>query len=301
MQTLRFGARGQEVINLQEALNYQLPAAAPSLKADGIFGEKTQARLKQYQTLRGLAADGIAGPKTHGAIYNFVQNRLHMIVAPPRSSTRRFAVGDGDQPGEPVLPPIPRLVLPFPDPFRPPTPPLFIPVPKLTLGGLSTEFELSAGVQRTIARNIGTNSPDNSVSVFSDVTFSFWRRPIGKHVELSFGPGAWLQHDVSPDPKTTFRVGVAAKAELKDVLKIGPLDLFKLIVEHKTATNVEGPIELTSELEVGINPTVEMRVAGHKVEFGPKFSKFFEVGLGRHGFELKSGTTVSAGTVTVFF
>jgi hypothetical protein len=137
------------------------------------------------------------------------------------------------------------LTLPFPDPFRPPPPPLFIPLPKLTLGGTSTEFELSAGVQRTIARSLTGNSPDNSTSLFSDVGFSFWRRPIGKHVELAFGPGAWLERVVSPDPKTTFRVGVFAKAELKDVLKIGPLDLFKLIIEHKTAINVSGPIELT--------------------------------------------------------
>ena len=72
MNTLGIGSRGQEVINLQEALNYQLPAASPALGVDGIFGPKTQARLRAFQSVRGLAVNGIAGPKSHRALYSFV-------------------------------------------------------------------------------------------------------------------------------------------------------------------------------------------------------------------------------------
>jgi hypothetical protein len=191
--------------------------------------------------------------------------------------------------------------LPFPTPFRPPPPNIF-PLPPLTLGGgQSTNFELSAGLERKIGKNLSNNTPDRSVSVFTDVTFTIWRRPIGKFVELKFGPGAFLEREVGADPKTSVRVGMFVSAELKDVVKIGPLDLFKLIAEHKTTTTVTGPIELTSEVEVGINPTVEVNVFGTQIEFGPKVSKYFEIGLGKDGFHLKSGATLTAGTVTVFF
>jgi len=300
MNTLSIGSRGQEVINLQEALNYQLPGASPALVVDGVFGPKTQARLRAFQSVRALAVDGIAGPKSHRALYSFVRSRLHLIVPPARGSGRAFSLRDGDIPGtDPILPPIPKLTLPFPDPFRRPPPPL-LPLPQLTLG-TTTEFELSAGVERTFARSLTANSAEKTTSIFSDVSFSIWRRPIGRHFEMAFGPGAFFEREVGADPKSSFRVGVFAKAELKDVLTIGPLDLFKVIIEHKTVTTVTGPVELTSDLEVGINPTVETTVFGTKIEFGPKFSKFFEVGIGRDGFTVKSGTTVTAGTLTVFF
>ena len=71
----------------------------------------------------------------------------------------------------------------------------------------------------------------------------------------------------------------------------------RLVEVLGTEATVTGPVELTSDLEVGINPTVETTVLGTKIEFGPKFSKFFEVGIGREGFTVKSGTTVTAGTV----
>jgi peptidoglycan hydrolase-like protein with peptidoglycan-binding domain len=305
MDLLKTGARGQEVINLQEALNYHLPLALPPLEVDGKFGNLTLGRVKQFQKLRGLKDDGIVGPLTHGALYFFIENFIHMIVPPARGDAVRgrtsgLQFGDSPTPFGPVLPPFPRLELPFPTPFRPPPPPIF-PLPKLTLQGESTQFELSAGVERTIARSLTNNTQDNNVSIFSDVNFSLWRRPIGKHLEMSFGLGAFFERELRPDPNTTLRIGVFAKAELKDVVKIGPLDLFKLIVEHKTVTTATGPIELNSDIEVGINPTVEVNVLGTKVEFGPKFSKFFEVGIGKGGFNLKSGSAITAGTVTVFF
>ncbi len=303
MGLLSEGSRGQEVINLQEALNYQLPEALPRLAVDRIFGPKTKARTKEFQTIRGLAADGIVGPKTSAALYNFVQSRMHIIVPPARSielGTRRSLNGVGDSPTDPILPPIPKLTLPFPTPFRPPPPNIF-PLPPLTLGGGSTNFELAAGLQRTIGKSLTNNTRENTVSVFTDVSFTIWRRPIGKFVELKAGPGVFLERELRPDEKSTVRVGMLVTAELKDVVKIGPLDLFKLIVEHKTTTTATGPIELSSELEVGFNPTVEVNIFGNKIEFGPKISKYFEIGIGKEGFNLKSGSTLTAGTLTFFF
>ena len=52
---LRKGTRGTEVKQLQEFLE---------ISADGIFGAGTEAVVKKWQTLNGLFADGIVGPKT---------------------------------------------------------------------------------------------------------------------------------------------------------------------------------------------------------------------------------------------
>lgn len=61
MTTVRNGSRGAEVKTLQEALN---KAGDYGLKADGIFGAKTEAAVRDYQRRNGLTIDGIAGAKT---------------------------------------------------------------------------------------------------------------------------------------------------------------------------------------------------------------------------------------------
>ena len=54
-ETVRLGSRGPTVVKLQETLG---------LTADGIFGKGTEAKLRGWQSLRGLTPDGIAGPNT---------------------------------------------------------------------------------------------------------------------------------------------------------------------------------------------------------------------------------------------
>ena len=63
--TIRPGDRGEYVENLQivlAALGYQ-PGTA-----DGIFGARTEAALRAFQTDAGLAADGLAGSRTKAAL-----------------------------------------------------------------------------------------------------------------------------------------------------------------------------------------------------------------------------------------
>lgn len=65
--TLRRGSRGDDVKKLQETLNalgYDCGAA------DGIFGVKTEAAVRKFQQVNGLAADGIAGKNTLTLLYN---------------------------------------------------------------------------------------------------------------------------------------------------------------------------------------------------------------------------------------
>ena len=60
-ETVRLGSRGPTVVKLQETLG---------LTADGIFGKGTEAKLKGWQSLRGLTPDGIAGPNTLKILFN---------------------------------------------------------------------------------------------------------------------------------------------------------------------------------------------------------------------------------------
>ena len=58
--TLSQGARGQEVIKLQQALKDK----GYNVTIDGIYGAKTREAVIQFQKDNGLTVDGIAGEKT---------------------------------------------------------------------------------------------------------------------------------------------------------------------------------------------------------------------------------------------
>jgi len=62
--------RGEDVRALQEQLN---GLGFPCGKADGIFGPKTCAGVKAFQSAHNLEVDGIVGPKTRGALQSLAQ------------------------------------------------------------------------------------------------------------------------------------------------------------------------------------------------------------------------------------
>lgn len=67
---LRTGETGQNVRSLQQNLHrlgYTTQAGAP-LSIDGIFGQDTEHAVRAFQRDHGLKEDGIAGPRTMGAI-----------------------------------------------------------------------------------------------------------------------------------------------------------------------------------------------------------------------------------------
>lgn len=64
MPTLRKRSRGDAVVTLQ----LHLRQAGYALEPDGIFGDQTEMALCSYQASQGLAADGVAGPKTWAAL-----------------------------------------------------------------------------------------------------------------------------------------------------------------------------------------------------------------------------------------
>lgn len=62
---LTYGSQGEEVRKLQNALN----SSGYGLAVDGIYGSKTQAAVRDYQSKNGLSVDGIAGTQTQGKLY----------------------------------------------------------------------------------------------------------------------------------------------------------------------------------------------------------------------------------------
>jgi len=67
---LRVGSTGSEVEELQQFLidqGYDLGSAG----ADGIFGSKTRAAVRQFQSDQGITIDGVVGPVTQGKIDTF--------------------------------------------------------------------------------------------------------------------------------------------------------------------------------------------------------------------------------------
>lgn len=61
--TMRNGDHGDHVRQLQALLNRDYPAYS-NLDADGAFGPKTEAVIREFQRRAGLPVNGVAGPET---------------------------------------------------------------------------------------------------------------------------------------------------------------------------------------------------------------------------------------------
>lgn len=73
MKTLRKGDRGNEVKELQTALN----GAGCNLDVDGSFGDLTETAVIAFQTFRGLQIDGVVGSETWVALSKPTNNQLY--------------------------------------------------------------------------------------------------------------------------------------------------------------------------------------------------------------------------------
>ncbi len=112
--SLRFGSTGPAVADLQKALNVAV-SLLPKLKVDGIFGPKTHARVKEFQSSGHLALDGVVGPLTWAALAPLVEQALKagldFFVPAEQAEARKKITGwamlehnlfgwqDGDKPG----------------------------------------------------------------------------------------------------------------------------------------------------------------------------------------------------------
>lgn len=81
---LREGDRGENVKSVQEILTRLGYRPGP---ADGIFGQKTERAVINFQEDRGLYADGIVGPNTLGALREALEVQTDEEVQPPVDAT----------------------------------------------------------------------------------------------------------------------------------------------------------------------------------------------------------------------
>ncbi|MDH3466607.1 MAG: peptidoglycan-binding protein [Gammaproteobacteria bacterium] len=94
---LSYGAVGQEVRDMQAALNNHPPTGLPLLAVDGIFGPRTLARVKEFQGNSKLAVDGIVGPNTWSKLLTTkpaeIANRVGINCGTHDAGSR--AIGEG--------------------------------------------------------------------------------------------------------------------------------------------------------------------------------------------------------------
>ena len=95
---LSYGSQGDEVKKLQEALNSQ----GYGLSADGIYGAKTQAAVRDYQSKNGLSVDGIAGVNTQGKLYATSGESQQQAAPAPATPTYETPKPSAYQPSETV-------------------------------------------------------------------------------------------------------------------------------------------------------------------------------------------------------
>ncbi len=132
-RTLSFGMTGEDVRDLQAALNYHLRPPnpphtppgnpRPPLETDGIFGPLTDARVKEFQRLNELTDDGVVGHLTRPLLTSArsvlvkipvsrTQDRIDFQRAGVRAPTSRFSLGAGPitqqqpAPSTPLLSPV---------------------------------------------------------------------------------------------------------------------------------------------------------------------------------------------------
>jgi len=71
--TLRRGANGAEVRQIQELLN--LAASRPHLPPTGTFGDMTEQAVRNFQSRNALTVDGVVGPQTFAALEREARSR----------------------------------------------------------------------------------------------------------------------------------------------------------------------------------------------------------------------------------
>ncbi len=115
-RTLTRGMTGADVRALQDVLNYHIRRGVP-LVVDGIFGPKTEARAREFQSANALQPDGLVGPLTQALLYEVTELAIPLLFLP------RLQL-ELPQPGAPPagIPP-PRLIPPLQWPGPPQVPP----------------------------------------------------------------------------------------------------------------------------------------------------------------------------------
>ena len=97
MANLKYGSSGTDVEKLQNAL-IEAGYDVGKTGADGVFGNKTAAAVKQYQKDNGLAVDGIAGKNTLGKLYSTGSNNSSSTDVTAKTETGNAGANAAETP-----------------------------------------------------------------------------------------------------------------------------------------------------------------------------------------------------------
>lgn len=82
------GSKGPDVKEIQAALNYHIRRPAMPLNPDGIFGPKTDDRVREFQKRAGLVVDGIVGPNTLAVLYLRIAGGTEIELTPKKTEAQ---------------------------------------------------------------------------------------------------------------------------------------------------------------------------------------------------------------------
>jgi hypothetical protein len=119
------GCEGQDVREVQDVLNFHI-RRGEMLAVDGIFGPKTDARVRDFQQANGLKVDGKVGPETRAALFEATRIDIPIALYP------RLQLTMPQFPSIPGLPSLPPALPPLMPSFLPP--PSFLPGPAFSIG-----------------------------------------------------------------------------------------------------------------------------------------------------------------------
>lgn len=82
---IRSGARGEAVVELQFLLNFiaEFYNDLPFIVQDGVYGNATRLAVIEFQTMFGLAPDGVVGPLTWARLYEVYRRIRNTVPMPP--------------------------------------------------------------------------------------------------------------------------------------------------------------------------------------------------------------------------
>ncbi|WP_252314025.1 peptidoglycan-binding protein [Sinobaca sp. H24] len=84
LEVLKHGSTGQPVESLQEDLS---DLGLYNIEVDGIYGDKTEKAVTEFQSKSGISVDGLAGPETFGALHTVMTEAPSSNEAAPKAST----------------------------------------------------------------------------------------------------------------------------------------------------------------------------------------------------------------------
>ena len=283
-RTLNRGMTGDDVSDLQAALNYHLrppnPPHTPSgpprppLATDGIFGPLTEARLREFQRLNNLVDDGVVGHATRPLLLvaRYVSAKIPIAKRDPNVSVAFRAH--------------PSFLLATQQPAPLQSAPLIAPV-------VLQNRQVQLGGNLTLDPLVGPGAAQKTF--FLSVQWTWVEQKNGRHLELALG-SQFATALVQNDPlQLGFSVQSFAQITVSDVVAIDKINLhlFSPSAQAAYQSNFINDILKSNSLSVSAQNQItwDMVVNGKN----PLFSLFCQQQLGwTYDLAARKGTVAPA-------